>query len=466
MAGTWVKKECNSTVIVFVHGVLSSNSAAWRNKLGLSWPKVVADDPEIDSADVYTFDYNTSFFSGTYRLGDAVSAMSEYFNLDGILAYENLIFVCHSMGGIVARKFIVESALELKNKSIRIGLFLIASPSLGSNYANWLSPLAKLVRHSQADALRFSQTNAWLLDLDKEFLNLKESQELELFGKELIEDKFILPGLMREQVVTPISGARYFGRPFKVPNSDHSSIATIDNNSSIQHRLLSDLIQTVQEKVSSAKSDQRSHQVDYEAPSKRIRRHSFEALEFEVDGVSKYFYYKDGNKISYAEAIKLFRNDNSFIELFNSVFAQCGHSNYIWEMKAITRSNQEDSFELVIHSLPASQTPPDREIYRHYFKNSDQDNDIVVFENLGGDALLVVPSPYRENSDYGGMPEFLKEAPTHQKYGIWQKLAEVIDKELSDIPIWVSIAGGGVRWLHIRVDKFPKYYRYAPYRRV
>ena len=34
---------------------------------------------------------------------------------------------------------------------------------------------------------------------------------------------------------------------------------------------------------------------------------------------------------------------------------------------------------------------------------------------------------------------------------------------LSDQPLWVSTCGLGVYWLHVRLDSFPKYYRYAPY---
>jgi Family of unknown function (DUF6940) len=31
-------------------------------------------------------------------------------------------------------------------------------------------------------------------------------------------------------------------------------------------------------------------------------------------------------------------------------------------------------------------------------------------------------------------------------------------------PVWLSPAGAGVSWLHLRLDDQPKYYGYAPYR--
>ena len=39
-------------------------------------------------------------------------------------------------------------------------------------------------------------------------------------------------------MVEPFSGARYFGESFKVPGSDHFSIAKPEDREAIQHRLL------------------------------------------------------------------------------------------------------------------------------------------------------------------------------------------------------------------------------------
>ena len=86
------------------------------------------------------------------------------------------------------------------------------------------------------------------MDLDREFLNLKENGQLTIFGKELIEDTFIvLKKMLRNQVVPPFSGARYFGDPFKVPNSDHSSIAKVEGIGAMQHRLLVKFLEELSE---------------------------------------------------------------------------------------------------------------------------------------------------------------------------------------------------------------------------
>jgi hypothetical protein len=171
-----------------------------------------------------------------------VDALKVHMRLDGVLESKQLIFVCHSMGGIVVRKYIVERAAELIKAGKEIDLFLVASPSLGSSYASWLSPLAQFLGHAPADALPFVRNNVWLQDLDKEFTNLKEGRTLKIKGKELVEDKFVvLPKLWGKQIVEPFAGVVYFGEPYSVPASDHFSIAKPDNKNAIQHRLLCQL---------------------------------------------------------------------------------------------------------------------------------------------------------------------------------------------------------------------------------
>lgn len=240
MRGEWVRQSSADAVVIFVHGILSSGESCWKHENGAYWPELLKKESAASGWAIYVYSYRTGFFSGTYSLNDVVDDLKERFlNLDHLAKYRRIVFVCHSMGGIVARKFLVERANDLVDRNIEVGLFLVASPSLGSDYVTWLAPLAKFLGHTQADALHFSQNNIWLNGLDKEFRNLKESGRLKLFGKELIEDKFVvLPGFLRKQVVEPFAGACYFGEPYKVPGSDHFSIAKPGNSQSIQNRFL------------------------------------------------------------------------------------------------------------------------------------------------------------------------------------------------------------------------------------
>lgn len=247
MQGEWLRKPAGETSVVFVHGILSSGEQCWRNRNGMYWPELLQQEPELAALGIYVYTYQTGVFSGSYRISDIVDDLKErLFYVDKVINHHQIIFVCHSMGGIVVRKFIVERILEINRQNLSIGLFLVASPSLGSDYANYAKLISNLVGNVQAKALGFSQENNWLNDLDKEFKNIKESGGLNIQGKELIEDQpMIFKKLFKKQIVEPFSAARYFGEPYKVPGSDHSSIAKPENTEAIQHRLLVEFIKKI-----------------------------------------------------------------------------------------------------------------------------------------------------------------------------------------------------------------------------
>jgi hypothetical protein len=256
--GVWLRKPNNDLTVVFIHG-FNSSEECWKSSNGTYWPSLLKDENDFPSIGIYVFSYRTSFFRGNYNLGDVVDALKTYLHLDEVLKHSQVIFVCHSMGGIVARRFIVSQQLGLLENGLKkVGLFLVASPSLGSEYANMLGTLvnfigvSRFIGNTQTDALRFSQDNTWLNDLDKDFINLKDAGRLSIKGQELIEE---LPILIiksiffffkkQKQIVEPFSGARYFGDSFKVPKSDHFTIARPESNLSIQHRLLCDFIKNM-----------------------------------------------------------------------------------------------------------------------------------------------------------------------------------------------------------------------------
>ena len=227
--------------MVFVHGILSRPKSCWRN-VDVYWPDLLAQEQPLTSLGIYVFFYQTNPSSAGYSVSDAADSLALYLKTDGILGLRRLIFVCHSMGGIVVRRYIVANQNEPRTGGIRVGLFLVASPSIGSEYANCFRLLA-LSGHSQAEILRFSQNNLWLNDLDQDFMKLRDA--LGIRGRELIEDKFVVfSSLWHKQVVEPFSAHRYFADPLKIAESDHFTIGSHArlSGASMQHIALVDFI--------------------------------------------------------------------------------------------------------------------------------------------------------------------------------------------------------------------------------
>lgn len=242
--GKWLRKSTNGLNVIFIHGINSSDEC-WRHENGTFWPNLLKNEDDLANVGIYLFSYRTGLNTGYYNLGDVVDSLKVYFKKDDLINSSGIIFVCHSMGGIVARRFLVNQQLELTKSGLKkIGLFLVASPSLGSRYANMLGFIISVMGHAQAEVLKFSQTNVWLNDLDKDFKNLQEHGSIKIEGQELIEDLPLFGNwLLRRQIVEPFAAGRCFSNPYKVPGSNHITIAKPANKDEIQHYLLRQFIE-------------------------------------------------------------------------------------------------------------------------------------------------------------------------------------------------------------------------------
>jgi hypothetical protein len=86
---------------------------------------------------------------------------------------------------------------------------------------------------------------------------------------------------------------------------------------------------------------------------------------------------------------------------------------------------------------------------------------VNTFSSLGGYATLVAPSV---TGSYPHLAAFLRSAPDDQVDSLFEAIGRAIAGWSGPSPPWVSTAGMGVPWLHVRIDSRPKYFRHAAYR--
>ncbi len=169
--------------------------------------------------------------------------------------------------------------------------------------------------------------------------------------------------------------------------------------------------------------------------------------------------------LPYVDALELLRTDSDFRTFMTGQLKQSVYSAFRWETPHFQTATSSRDFEFVLLDNPSfTKRRTDAETYKSYFAGANDENGIVSFTNLSGDATLIVPSPRTNEHAYGHFASFLRMAPVLQVDALWQKIAGKVLGMVSDRPIWLSTAGGGVAWLHVRIDSTPKYYGYAPYR--
>ncbi len=134
-----------------------------------------------------------------------------------------------------------------------------------------------------------------------------------------------------------------------------------------------------------------------------------------------------------------------------------------WETPPLSSSTAGEPFEcVVLRCSILEHATPEPHIFAEHFQHVPDDVPVVDFENLGRDARLVVPVPHGGRDD-AHLLRFLRHASDDTAHALWRRVGEISMKRSRATPVWISTAGQGVHWLHVRFDAAPKYTRYKPY---
>jgi hypothetical protein len=173
----------------------------------------------------------------------------------------------------------------------------------------------------------------------------------------------------------------------------------------------------------------------------------------------------DSSPVSYLEVLRRWQQDAFFRSLFIALLADSPFSAFRWETPPISRATANRPFEFVLLDSPGLARNPDPRAFAEHFSGVAPGG-VVEFANLGKDAIMVVPCPNGPLSAYGHLGAFVRHAPEPQKHALWVLVGAAMQRRLGSKPVWLSTAGAGVSWLHVRLDDRPKYYGHMPYREI
>ncbi len=178
-----------------------------------------------------------------------------------------------------------------------------------------------------------------------------------------------------------------------------------------------------------------------------------------AENTTRYEIITDG-VLSVGQVVELLVSSSDFRLHLTELLRETPFVAYRWETPPVTQSTLNRPFEFVLVRHDRLRRPADRSPFAERF----DDSDVVTFANLSGDATLVVPCPRSDSCDYAHLAGFLQTAPAAQIDQLWPATGLALQERVGNRPVWLSTAGMGVAWLHIRLDDRPKYYAYEPYR--
>ena len=159
--------------------------------------------------------------------------------------------------------------------------------------------------------------------------------------------------------------------------------------------------------------------------------------------------------LSFRHVLELWRDSEPFRSFFTATLGQSPFEAFFWETPPVTRRTVDQVFEcVVIESGALARLNPDAAPFSSQFASRPSEP-VLTFPNLGGDAMLVVPAPLANAAGYTHLARFLRQGPRAQVDAMWRSAGVAMLDRLSNAPTWLSTAGLGVSWLHLRLDARP-----------
>jgi hypothetical protein len=138
---------------------------------------------------------------------------------------------------------------------------------------------------------------------------------------------------------------------------------------------------------------------------------------------------------------------------------------FFWEFPPLSVDRWSEPFEFVVSEAPTlGRVTAEASAFQQHLARAGPDG-IAEFANLCGDAWLLAPEPRAAEGHYAHLGAFVRGAPLAQRHALLARLGQAVLGRVSDRPLWLSTSGLGVYWLHVRLDSWPKYYQYGPYKR-
>ena len=229
--------------IIFVHGLGGGSRKTWSKNedSALFWPgEWLPTEPEFRNARIHTFGYDSNYDkSSILNVSDFARSLIEWVISTPDIPRNSqtpVVLVCHSMGGLVAKKAFILSKQrpEYERFSTLVrSIFFLATPHRGSNLADTLDKILQ-VSPGARPFVNDLQPNSVMLEAINEEFPL-HSQDLHLFS---FYERLPMNFGIKKGLVVPKDSATlgYTNERRTYLDADHRGVCKFDSRESPNYR--------------------------------------------------------------------------------------------------------------------------------------------------------------------------------------------------------------------------------------
>ncbi len=152
----------------------------------------------------------------------------------------------------------------------------------------------------------------------------------------------------------------------------------------------------------------------------------------------------NGDSASFRDVLHVLADDPAFRDQFNDWVASSSFDTFRWETPPVTSDLIDRPFEFVVIINPGLGERPDPSVFSKQFTRTPESS-IHLFNNLGGDTLLVVPAPVANHHYYEHLGAFIRGAPHEQSNQLRKQVAEGMLLQMGTQPAWLNTASATFR---------------------
>ncbi|WP_300029947.1 alpha/beta fold hydrolase [uncultured Roseobacter sp.] len=229
-----------NTTVIFLHGFVSDARTAWQHPVsGKYWPDFFRTDFTLFSFNSAVVDYSTSLNDPRLGIDDVAADVTRELRLflQNRPTGERIIFVGHSLGGIIARKALLEDP-DIAGRTL--ALITLGTPMAGSRFATLASRMG--FRGGIVNELQRSSDGNYLGSFTQQWVNAQRQMGIPVHcaGE---ERDVVGDSIGRLMVVQPFSARRTCDDFEILTDHDHQSLVKPEDTSDDIHEWLKEHLQ-------------------------------------------------------------------------------------------------------------------------------------------------------------------------------------------------------------------------------